>query len=142
MTTLVGRRFLKVSGSTTWQGRSRNGSDKRDNWRGYADGLAFGGEGDDTYNVNTSALVTIQDDGVSSSDKIVLSYISSAELLVDRVGNDLYLHRSSVSPGEVPQEGVQLKDWFAGSDTIEQIQTADGQLFNLAANSDAFAMFG
>ena len=107
-----------------------------------ASGSAFGGEGDDTYNVNTSALVTIQDDGVSGSDKIVLSYISSAELLVDRVGNDLYLHRSSVSPGEVPQEGVQLKDWFAGSDTIEQIQTADGQLFNLPASSDGFAMFG
>ncbi|RON13082.1 calcium-binding protein [Pseudomonas frederiksbergensis] len=107
-----------------------------------ASGSAFGGEGDDTYNVDTSALVTIQDNGVSGSDKIVLSYISSAELLVDRVGNDLYLHRSSVSPGEVPQEGVQLKDWFAGSDTIEQIQTADGQLFNLPANGDAFAMFG
>lgn len=107
-----------------------------------ASGSAFGGEDDDTYNVNTSALVTIQDDGTSRSDKIVLSYISSAELLVDRVGDDLYLHRSSVSPGQVPQEGVQLKDWFAGSDTIEQIQTADGQLFNMPANSDAFAMFG
>jgi Ca2+-binding RTX toxin-like protein len=107
-----------------------------------ASGAAFGGEDDDTYNVNTSALVTIQDNGASRSDKIVLSYISSAELLVDRVGDDLYLHRSSVSPGQVPQEGVQLKDWFAGSDTIEQIQTADGQLFNMPANSDAFAMFG
>ncbi|AWM90957.1 calcium-binding protein [Pseudomonas sp. 31-12] len=107
-----------------------------------ASGSAFGGEGDDTYNVNTSALVTIQDDGASRFDKIVLSYISSAELLVDRVGDDLYLHRSSVNPGQVPQEGVQLKDWFAGSDTIEQIQTADGQLFSWPANSDAFAMFG
>ncbi|MEO4013758.1 calcium-binding protein, partial [Pseudomonas rossensis] len=107
-----------------------------------ASGSAFGGEDDDTYNVNTSALVTIQDDGTSRSDKIVLSYISSAELLVDRVGDDLFLHKWHFNSGEVPDNGVQLEDWFAGSNTIEQVQTADGQIINLPANSDAFAMFG
>ena len=105
-------------------------------------GFANGGEGDDLYTVSTPGLVTIQDDGASRLDKLVLSYISSSELLVDRVGNDLYLHRSSFKPGEAPQEGVQLKDWFAGFDTIEQIQTANGQVINLPTNSDAFAMFG
>ncbi|PTS92180.1 calcium-binding protein, partial [Pseudomonas sp. HMWF006] len=105
-------------------------------------GFANGGEGDDLYTVSTPGLVTIQDDGASRLDKLVLSYISSSELLVDRVGDDLYLHRSSFKPGEAPQEGVQLKDWFAGFDTIEQIQTANGQVINLPTNSDAFAMFG
>ncbi|QQZ43252.1 calcium-binding protein [Pseudomonas sp. SK3(2021)] len=105
-------------------------------------GSAFGGEGDDTYTVNTRALATIQDDGASRGDKLILSNISASELLVDRVGDDLYLHRSSVAVGDIPQEGVRLKDWFAGSDTIEQIQTADNQIISLPANSDAFAMFG
>ncbi|MFJ5256535.1 calcium-binding protein, partial [Pseudomonas sp. NPDC088414] len=105
-------------------------------------GFANGGEGDDSYIIDTSALVTIQDDGASRQDKLVLSYIGSSELLADRVGDDLYLHRSSFAPGTTPQEGVQLKGWFAGFDTIEQIQTANGQIINLPANSDGFAMFG
>ncbi|MBY8960233.1 calcium-binding protein [Pseudomonas sp. MIS38] len=105
-------------------------------------GSAFGGEGDDIYTIDTSALVNIQDDGTSRGDKIVLSYIRASELQVDRVGDDLYLHRYSVSAGQTPDEGVRLKDWFAGSDTIEQIVTADNQTINLPANSDAFAMFG
>ncbi|TNF79187.1 calcium-binding protein, partial [Pseudomonas sp. ICMP22404] len=96
-----------------------------------AGGFANGGEGDDIYTINTPTLVTIQDDGVSTGDKLVLSYISSSELLVDRIGDDLYLHRSSFAPGQTPQEGVRLKDWYAGYDTIEQIQTADMQLIGL-----------
>ncbi|MHA3738381.1 calcium-binding protein, partial [Pseudomonas sp. Eth.TT006] len=105
-------------------------------------GSAFGGEGNDTYTVSTRSLVTIQDDGASQGDKLILANISSLELLVDRVGDDLYLHRSTFAAGQAPAEGVRLKDWFAGSDTIEQIETADHQIINLPANSDAFAMFG
>jgi len=105
-------------------------------------GMADGGEDNDLYTIGTPGLVTIQDDGASREDKLVLSYISSSQLLIDRVGDDLYLHRSSFAPGTTPQEGVQLKGWFAGFDTIEQIQTANGQIINLPANSDAFAMFG
>ncbi|CAI8751579.1 serralysin [Pseudomonas sp. IT-232MI5] len=105
-------------------------------------GFANGGEGDDIYTIGTPGLVTIQDDGVSHGDKLVLSYIKSSELQIDRVGDDLYLHRLSFNVGDTPQEGVRLKDWFAGSDTIEQIQTANGEVINLPANSDAFAMFG
>ncbi|MCG6578078.1 calcium-binding protein, partial [Pseudomonas sp. AF32] len=97
-----------------------------------AGGFANGGEGDDTYTINTPKLVTIQDDGVSSGDKLVLSYISSSELLADRIGDDLYLHRSSFAPGQTPQEGVRLEGWYAGHNTIEQIQTADMQLINLS----------
>ncbi|WP_139831864.1 MULTISPECIES: calcium-binding protein [unclassified Pseudomonas] len=105
-------------------------------------GSAFGGEGDDIYFVTAPGLVTVQDDGASRGDKIVLSNIRGSELLLDRVGDDLYLHRYSFSAGQTPQDGVRLKGWFAGSDTIEQIQTADNQIINLPANSDAFAMFG
>ncbi|AUM68726.1 type I secretion protein [Pseudomonas fluorescens] len=97
-----------------------------------AGGFANGGEGGDTYTINTPTLVTIQDDGISSGDKLVLSYISSSELLADRIGNDLYLHRSSFDPGQTPQEGVRLEDWYAGYNTIEQIQTADMQLITLS----------
>ncbi|MBV4475773.1 beta strand repeat-containing protein [Pseudomonas botevensis] len=111
-------------------------------WQMKSGGFANGGEGDDTYTVNTSLLVTIQDTGASRGDKLVLANISSRELLLDRVGDDLYLHRSTFAAGQTPEEGVRLKDWFAGSDTIEQIQTADNQIINLPANSDAFAMFG
>ncbi|RBJ77835.1 calcium-binding protein, partial [Pseudomonas sp. MWU12-2534b] len=107
-----------------------------------ASGWANGGEGDDTYTIDTRALVTIQDDGVSRGDKLVLSTLYSNDLLADRVGDDLYLHQSRVASGQTPQEGVCLKGWFAGYDTIEQIQTADGKLINLPANSDAFALFG
>jgi len=107
-----------------------------------ASGWANGGEGDDTYTIDTRALVTIQDDGVSRGDKLVLSNIKSTNLLMDRIGDDLYLHQSSFATGQTPQEGVCLKGWFAGYDTIEQIQTSNGQVINLPANSDAFALFG
>ncbi|AZE47506.1 hemolysin-type calcium binding protein [Pseudomonas chlororaphis] len=107
-----------------------------------ATGSAFGGEGDDTYTVNSWGLVTIQDTGTSHGDKLILTNINAQQLLVDRVGNDLYLHQYSFAEGQTPVEGVRLKDWYAGSDTIEQIQTADNQIINLPANSDAFAMFG
>ena len=98
-------------------------------------GFANGGEGDDTYTIDTPKLVTIQDDGISSGDKLILSYIGSDELLADRIGDDLYLHRSSFAPGQTPQEGVRLEDWYAGYNTIEQIQTADMQLISLTGVS-------
>ncbi|MBC3955374.1 calcium-binding protein, partial [Pseudomonas triticifolii] len=95
-----------------------------------ASGFANGGEGDDIYTINTSTLVMIKDDGISRSDKLILSYINSGELRADRVGDDLYLHRSYVTES-TSQEGVLLKDWYAGYATIEQIQTADMQLISL-----------
>ncbi|WP_409317210.1 beta strand repeat-containing protein [Pseudomonas sp. KCJK9016] len=105
-------------------------------------GSAFGGEDNDTYTVNTSKLVTIQDTGTSSGDKLILSNISAQQLLLDRVGNDLFLHQYSVFEGQTPEDGVRLKDWFAGSNTIEYIQTSDGKFINLPTGNDGFAMFG
>ncbi|MBX8622791.1 calcium-binding protein [Pseudomonas glycinae] len=105
-------------------------------------GSAFGGEDNDTYTVNTSRLVTIQDNGTSSGDKLILTNISAQQLLLDRVGNDLFLHQYSVFEGQTPEDGVRLKDWFAGFNNIEYIQTSDGKYINLPTGNDGFAMFG
>lgn len=107
-------------------------------------GVTFqGGEGDDTYIINTSNLVTILDDGWSNTmgDTLILNNVATAaDLNVTRVGDDLYL--SNATSGAVPDNGVKLQDWFAGFATIEHIQTADGQAFNLPTSADGFAMFG
>ncbi|MCE0460521.1 calcium-binding protein, partial [Pseudomonas uvaldensis] len=116
----------------TGMGFSLSGGQGDDRLILQAGGFANGGEGADIYTIDTPGLVTIQDDGISSGDKLVLSYISSSELLADRIGDDLYLHRSSFAPGQTPQEGVRLEGWYAGHNTIEQIQTADMQLINLS----------
>ncbi|WP_339521374.1 beta strand repeat-containing protein [Pseudomonas sp. EL_65y_Pfl2_R96] len=110
-----------------------------------AGGFANGGENDDTYIVNTSNLVTIRDDGqgMFSNDTLILNNVATAaDLNVMRVGDDLYLSNTNPASGAAPDNGVKLQDWFAGFATIEHIQTADGQAFNLPANADAFAMFG
>ena len=105
-------------------------------------GSAFGGEDNDTYTVNTSRLVTIQDNGTSSGDKLILTNISAQQLLLDRVGNDLFLHQYSVFEGQTPEDGVRLKDWFAGFNNIEYIQSSDGKFINLPTGNDGFTMFG
>jgi hypothetical protein len=37
---------------------------------------------------------------------------------------------------------VKLLGWYAGFNTIEHIQTADGQVYDQPTSGDAFAMFG
>lgn len=86
--------------------------------------------------------MTIQDDGTSQGDTLVLTNINAQQLLFDRVGNDLYVHQYSVFEGQTPDDGVRLKDWFAGSATMDVIKTADGQYIGLPTSNDAFAMFG
>ncbi|WP_256575692.1 MULTISPECIES: hypothetical protein [unclassified Pseudomonas] len=115
-----------------------DGGEGNDLLTGTGTGWANGGEGDDTYTVNTRALVSIQDDGASRGDTVVLSFIRSTDLLADRVGDDLYLHESKFVAGQTPQEGVLLKDWFAGSATIEQIQTATARFFSRWVSSFGF----
>ncbi|MBK5510981.1 calcium-binding protein [Pseudomonas sp. TH15] len=106
-------------------------------------GRAYGGQGDDTYVVNTTGLVTIQDVGLDQNDTLILNTIANAsQLSVTRIGNDAYLHSANDGNNGVPDNGVKLAGWYAGSNTIEHIQTADGQAFELPASSDAFAMFG
>jgi Ca2+-binding RTX toxin-like protein len=104
---------------------------------------AYGGYGNDTYVVNTTGLVTIQDEGLDMDDTLILNTISNAgQLNVTRIGNDAYLHSANDTGSGVPDNGVKLADWYAGFNTIEHIQTADGQVYDLPTSGDAFAMFG
>ncbi|ANI53302.1 MULTISPECIES: hypothetical protein [Pseudomonas] len=106
-------------------------------------GFANGGEGDDTYVVNTSGLVVIQDGGTSLNDTLILNAIANASQLgVTRIGDDAYLHSANDGSTGAPTNGVKLAGWYAGFNSIEHIQTADGQVYNLPAAVDGFAMFG
>ncbi|MBK5345395.1 calcium-binding protein [Pseudomonas sp. TH49] len=106
-------------------------------------GSAYGGQGDDTYVVNTSGLVTIQDYGLDINDTLILNTITNAsQLNVTRIGDDAYLHSANDGSTGVPDNGVKLAGWYAGFNTIEHLQTADGQVYDLPATVDGFAMFG
>jgi Ca2+-binding RTX toxin-like protein len=106
-------------------------------------GIAFGGMGDDTYIVNTSGLVTIQDEGWDLNDTLILNTIANlSQLNVTRIGDDAYLHGANDGSIGVPANGVKLQGWYAGYNNIEHLQTADGQVYDLPATVDGFAMFG
>lgn len=109
----------------------------------YAGGSAYGGQGDDTYVVNTSGLVTIQDYGLDINDTLILNTITNAsQLNVTRIGDDAYLHSANDGSSGVPDNGVKLAGWYAGFNNIEHLQTADGQVYDLPATVDGFALFG
>ena len=103
-----------------------------------------GGEGDDTYVVNAPGLVTIQDFGSSLNDTLILNTIANvSQLSVTRIGNDAYLHSVNDTGDGVPANGVKLVDWYVPTyNTLEHLQTADGQVYDLPATVDGFAMFG
>lgn len=106
-------------------------------------GSGFGEQGDDTYVVDTSALVTIKDEGLDANDTLILNTIADAsQLSVTRVGDDIYLHSANDDSSGVPDNGVRLVDWYAGFATIEHVQTADGQMYELPVGGDGFALFG
>ncbi|QXI19312.1 calcium-binding protein [Pseudomonas hamedanensis] len=108
-----------------------------------AGGTAYGGQGDDTYIVNTSGLVTIKDEGLDLNDTLILNAIANvSQLNVARVGDDAYLHNANGGGSGVPDNGVKLLGWYAGGNTIEHLQTADGHVFELPVGRDGFAMFG
>ncbi|QAX84023.1 calcium-binding protein [Pseudomonas sp. DTU12.3] len=110
-------------------------------WKAPADGFANGGEGDDTYIVNTGLLVTIRDDGQSLNDTLILNNVQSAvSLQLARVGNDLYLNDGYFPVSDPTKQGVKLQDWFVGGNTIEHFKAANGDV--LPINGDGFAMFG
>ncbi|KOY01458.1 beta strand repeat-containing protein [Pseudomonas nunensis] len=110
-------------------------------WNMKSGGFANGGEGNDAYTVNTSKLVTIRDDGVSKGDTLILNNVHSAtDLMLARVGNDLYLYDRFDPQAQVPDHGVKLQDWYAGFNTIESFKAANGDV--LPINPDAFSMFG
>lgn len=105
-------------------------------------GFANGGEGDDTYIVNTSNLVTIRDDSPNSfNDTLVLNNVATAaDLNLMRVGNDLYLYSRVDHQAVVPDHGVKLQDWYAAGSSIENFRAANGDI--LPVSADAFSLFG
>lgn len=106
-------------------------------------GIALGGTGDDTYIVNTTGLVSIQDEGWYINDTLILNTIANiSQLNVTRIGDDAYLHGANDGSAGVPDSGVKLQGWYAGYNNIEHLQTADGQVYDLPATVDGFAMFG
>ena len=106
-------------------------------------GIALGGMGDDTYIVNTTGLVSIQDEGWDINDTLILNTIANiSQLNVTRIGDDAYLHGANDGSAGVPDNGMKLQGWYAGYNNIEHLQTADGQSYDLPATIDGFAMFG
>ncbi|WP_227234822.1 calcium-binding protein [Pseudomonas sp. IAC-BECa141] len=106
-------------------------------------GVALGGMGDDTYIVNTTGLVTIQDEGWDFNDTLILNTVANlSQLNVTRIGDDAYLHGANDGSTGIPDSGVKLQGWYAGYNNIEHLQTADGQVYDLPATIDGFAMFG
>lgn len=109
----------------------------------HSGGSAYGGTGDDTYVVNTTGLVSIQDEGWDINDTLILNTIANlSQLNVTRIGDDAYLHGANDGSTGVPDSGVKLQGWYAGYNNIEHLQTADGQVYDLPATVDGFAMFG
>jgi Ca2+-binding RTX toxin-like protein len=104
----------------------------------------IGGDGDDTYVVNAPGLVSIQDMASSYNDTLIMNTIANlSQLSVTRVGDDAYLHGANDGSSGVPANGVKLVDWYVGGyNNIEHLQTADGQVYDLPATIDGFAMFG
>ncbi|EJM24543.1 calcium-binding protein [Pseudomonas sp. GM25] len=104
----------------------------------------IGGDGDDTYVVNAPGLVSIQDMASSYNDTLIMNTVANlSQLSVTRVGDDAYLHGANDGSSGVPANGVKLVDWYVGGyNNIEHLQTADGQVYDLPATIDGFAMFG
>lgn len=87
--------------------------------------------------------MTIKDEGLDANDTLILNTIADAsQLSVTRVGDDVYLHSANDGSSGVPDNGVRLVDWYAGFATIEHVQTADGQMYELPVGADGFALFG
>ncbi|MBC3383236.1 calcium-binding protein [Pseudomonas sp. SWRI179] len=99
-------------------------------------GFLNGGQDDDTYVVDAYGQVTIKDDGTGGLDRVLLNSMESMDTITTvRYGNDAYIfNTSSYHSGQPLSEmGVKLQDWYAGSNTIEQFQTSNGDVFTIPA---------
>ncbi|MFJ4196620.1 beta strand repeat-containing protein [Pseudomonas sp. NPDC089534] len=96
-------------------------------------GFAFGGEGSDTYKVNgTTGRFVIKDEGNSSGDWVVLSNIQSkADVFIASDGVNAYIYKASDWNAGYKGNAVVLADWYAGSATIENFTTANGDSFTI-----------
>ncbi|PWB33545.1 hypothetical protein DCO48_09600 [Pseudomonas sp. SDI] len=97
-------------------------------------GGADGGQHGDTYNVLSKTMVLIQDSGTDNGqDVVVLKNIQTAnDVYLHRDGNDAYIFsKLNWNIGQL-DSGVMLANWYAGSNTIEQFQTNNGDTFTIS----------
>jgi Ca2+-binding RTX toxin-like protein len=97
-----------------------------------AAGDAYGGEGSDAYFVSSKTMVAIFDDGTTGVDTVTLKNIQSLSD-VRVVKNDLgaYIFNAADLQSGNLDSGVFLKDWYAGSNTIETFMTNNGDSFTV-----------
>ena len=90
-------------------------------------GAAYGGEGGDSYYVNTTDIVQIRDTGTAGvNDYVFLKNVATFnDMYQKRIGDDLYLTSNSDMDDGTGDSGVLLIGWYAGSNTIEFLVTAD-----------------
>ncbi|EJM02197.1 putative calcium-binding protein [Pseudomonas sp. GM102] len=97
-----------------------------------ASGDGFGGEGGDSYVVYSKTMVGIFDEGTTGIDTVTLKNIQSLSD-VRVVKNDLgaYIFNAADLASGNLDSGVFLKDWYAGSNTIETFMTNNGDSFTV-----------
>ncbi|WP_123346278.1 calcium-binding protein [Pseudomonas brassicacearum] len=97
-----------------------------------ASGDAYGGEGGDAYIVNSKSMVAIEDTGTTGVDTVRLKNIQSLnDVQVIKTDAGAYIFNVADYQNGNLDSGVFLKDWYAGSNTIETFFTNNGDSFTL-----------
>ncbi|WP_053213435.1 calcium-binding protein [Pseudomonas sp. Q12-87] len=97
-----------------------------------ASGDAYGGEGGDAYIVNSKSMVAIEDTGTTGVDTVRLNNIQSVnDVQVIKTDAGAYIFNAADYQSGNLDSGVFLKDWYAGSNTIETFFTNNGDSFTL-----------
>lgn len=97
-----------------------------------ASGDAYGGEGGDAYIVNSKTMVAIEDTGTTGVDTVRLKNIQSLnDVQVIKTDAGAYIFNAADYQSGNLDSGVFLKDWYAGSNTIETFFTNNGDSFTL-----------
>ncbi|CDZ51646.1 beta strand repeat-containing protein [Neorhizobium galegae] len=108
------------------------GEDGNDTFNMGRTGFADGGAGSDIYNVASLFQVTISDTGISGTDRIVLKLVNGRdEFLAVREGNDLVVTSIFDLGDGTINSGARIENWYAGANTIEVFQLADGSIVDV-----------
>jgi len=119
---VIGSAYADTLSSST-AGHILAGGDGDDVLTLASSGEVYGGEGDDQYHLEAlyNATAIVQDDGSTSADVVYLPFFSIDSFNETQVGNDLVLTDGTTT--------LNLKDWFAGYNSIETFITTDGHSF-------------
>ncbi|RON53856.1 hypothetical protein BK667_13575 [Pseudomonas frederiksbergensis] len=103
-------------------------------------GYAYGGEGSDTYSVQSSTSVMIKDIGSSGGDKVELMNIQSyADVIIKTDGTNAFIFNAVEWNAGNQNNAVILADWYAGSNTIESFTTVNGDSFTIPVVGQAMS---